>query len=300
MKAKIRNALVTWNNPPTKDWDDLVAMLNPAYMVGQLERGEAGTLHWQFAVQWQNPRSFAAIKKKDLPLAHFEEVRSWAAAVTYCQKADTRDSGPWEFGTRPTGGSGKAQAEDWETWYQLAAEGKFRKFPPKFKSSTWAIWSAFTARISNSSTKQMCAESGFWGAPGVGKSHFARQVLGAEGYYLSSTISGGTAIRARRSSSWRTLTRKRSSSFTTTSRFGRTAGVHWRDQGGAVAPIHRWLVVTSNYSIMDILNDLEDRQLRRPSLVGSCGLRCSAATRSRTGTPTRPSPPRLWPPSLNE
>ena len=66
MKAKIRNALVTWNNPPTKDWDDLVAMLNPAYMVGQLERGEAGTLHWQFAVQWQNPRSFAAIKK-DLP-----------------------------------------------------------------------------------------------------------------------------------------------------------------------------------------------------------------------------------------
>ena len=47
-----------------------------------------------------------------------------------------------------------------------------------------------------------------WGAPGVGKSHFARQVLGAEGYYLSSTISGGTAIRARRSSSWRTLTRE--------------------------------------------------------------------------------------------
>ena len=114
MKAKIRNALVTWNNPPTKDWDDLVAMLNPAYMVGQLERGEAGTLHWQFAVSGRTlgplPQS-----RKDLPLAHFEEVRSWAAAVTYCQKADTRDSGPWEFGTRPTGGSGKAQAEDWET-----------------------------------------------------------------------------------------------------------------------------------------------------------------------------------------
>ena len=31
MKAKIRNALVTWNNPPTKDWDELVAMLSPAY-----------------------------------------------------------------------------------------------------------------------------------------------------------------------------------------------------------------------------------------------------------------------------
>ena len=261
MKAKIRNALVTWNNPPTKDWDDLVAMLNPAYMVGQLERGEAGTLHWQFAVQWQNPRSFAAIKK-DLPLAHFEEVRSWAAAVTYCQKADTRDSGPWEFGTRPTGGSGKAQAEDWETWYQLAAEGKFKEIPAKIQIKHLGNLERIHRQNLKFIDQTDVRGVWIWGAPGVGKSHFARQVLGAEGYYLSSTISGGTAIRARRSSSWRTLTRKRSSSFTTTSRFGRTAGGSLARPRGAVAPIHRWLVVTSNYSIMDILKDLEDRQLR--------------------------------------
>ena len=49
--------MVTWNNPPTREWDDLVAMLNPAYMVGQLERGENGTLHWQFAIQWSHSRS---------------------------------------------------------------------------------------------------------------------------------------------------------------------------------------------------------------------------------------------------
>ena len=159
MKAKIRNALVTWNNPPTKDWDELVAMLSPAYMVGQLERGEAGTLHWQFAVQWQNPRSFAAIKK-DLPLAHFEEVKSWTAAVTLPEgrHQGLRTLGVWHkaYG-RLRQGTGRGL----ETWYQLAAEGKFLEIPPKFKSSTWAIWSAFTARISNSSTKQMCAESGF-------------------------------------------------------------------------------------------------------------------------------------------
>ena len=261
MKAKIRNALVTWNNPPTKDWDDLVAMLNPAYMVGQLERGEAGTLHWQFAVQWQNPRSFAAIKK-DLPLAHFEEVRSWAAAVTYCQKADTRDSGPWEFGTRPTGGSGKAQAEDWETWYQLAAEGKFKEIPAKIQIKHLGNLERIHRQNLKFIDQTDVRGVWIWGAPGVGKSHFARQVLGAEGYYLSSTISGGTAIRARRSSSWRTLTRKRSSSFTTTSRFGRTAGGSLARPRGRGCPIHRWLVVTSNYSIMDILKDLEDRQLR--------------------------------------
>ena len=76
MKAKIRNALVTWNNPPTKDWDELVAMLSPAYMVGQLERGEAGTLHWQFAVQWQNPRSFAAIKERTCPSLTLRRLRA--------------------------------------------------------------------------------------------------------------------------------------------------------------------------------------------------------------------------------
>ena len=182
MKAKIRNALVTWNNPPTKDWDDLVAMLNPAYMVGQLERGEAGTLHWQFAVQWQNPRSFAAIKK-DLPLAHFEEVRSWAAAVTYCQKADTRDSGPWEFGTRPTGGSGKAQAEDWETWYQLAAEGKFKEIPAKIQIKHLGNLERIHRQNLKFIDQTDVRGVWIWGAPGVGKSHFARQVLGAEGYY---------------------------------------------------------------------------------------------------------------------
>ena len=156
--------MVTWNNPPTREWDDLVAMLNPAYMVGQLERGENGTLHWQFAIQWSHSRSFAAIKK-DLPLAHFEEVRSWAAAVQYCQKEDSRDSGPWEYGNRPTGGFGKAQAEDWDTWYTLASEGRFKEIPPKFKLSTWATWNASTARTSSSSTKRMCVECGFGVSP---------------------------------------------------------------------------------------------------------------------------------------
>ena len=72
-------------------------------------------------------------------------------------------------------------------------------------------------------------------------------------------------------------------------------------KGGAVAPSHRWLVVTSNYSIADILADLEDRSYVRPSCAVSRGLRCSAATRSRHGMETtRSIHPRLWPPCLNE
>ena len=261
MKAKIRNAMVTWNNPPTREWDDLVAMLNPAYMVGQLERGENGTLHWQFAIQWSHSRSFAAIKK-DLPLAHFEEVRSWAAAVQYCQKEDSRDSGPWEYGNRPTGGFGKAQAEDWDTWYTLASEGRFKRFPPKFKLSTWATWNASTARTSSSSTKRMCVECGFGVSPvSVRATLPARcselRVLPKlnnkwwDGYQSQKVVIMEDVDKE-------------------TIKFLHHHLKIWSDRwgfigetkGGAVAPSHRWLVVTSNYSIADILADLEDRELR--------------------------------------
>ena len=298
MKAKIRNALVTWNNPPTKDWDDLVAMLNPAYMVGQLERGEAGTLHWQFAVQWQNPRSFAAIKK-DLPSLTLRrsELGRRSNLLPEGRHQGLRTLGVWHkaYG-RLRQGTGRGLGDLVPARRRGQVQGNSRQNSNQAPGQ----FGAHSPPESQIHRPNRCARS-----LDLGRSRSRQEPLCPPCWEprvttLSSTISGGMAIRARRSSSWRTLTRKRSSSFTTTSRFGRTAGVHWRDQGGAVAPIHRWLVVTSNYSIMDILKDLEDRQLREAITVGSCGLRCSAATRSRTGTPTRPSPPRLWPPSLNE
>ena len=300
MKAKIRNALVTWNNPPTKDWDDLVAMLNPAYMVGQLERGEAGTLHWQFAVQWQNPRSFAAIKK-DLPLAHFEEVRSWAAAVTYCQKADTRDSGPWEFGTRPTGGSGKAQAEDWETWYQLAAEGKFKEIPAKIQIKHLGNLERIHRQNLKFIDQTDVRGVWIWGAPGVGKSHFARQVLGAEGYYPKLNNKWWDGYQSQKVVIMEDVDKE-------TVKFLHHHLKIWADRwgfigetkGGAVAPIHRWLVVTSNYSIMDILKDLEDRQLREAITRRFMRFEMLSRDEIKNWDTYETVTPRLWPPSLNE
>lgn len=261
MKAKIRNALVTWNNPPTKDWDDLVAMLKPAYMVGQLERGESGTLHWQFAVQWQNPRSFAAIKK-DMPLAHFEEVRSWAAAVQYCQKEDSRQEGPWEYGTRPTGGSGKAQEEDWEVWYQLAAEGKFKEIPAKIQIKHLGNLERIHRQNLKFIDQTDVRGVWIWGAPGVGKSHFARQVLGQQGYYPKLNNKWWDGYQGQQICVMEDVDKE-------TIKFLHHHLKIWADRwgfigetkGGAVAPNHRWLVVTSNYSIMEILQDLEDRAL---------------------------------------
>ena len=262
MKAKIRNAMVTWNNPPTREWDDLVAMLNPAYMVGQLERGENGTLHWQFAIQWSHSRSFAAIKK-DLPLAHFEEVRSWAAAVQYCQKEDSRDSGPWEYGNRPTGGFGKAQAEDWDTWYTLASEGRFKEIPAKIQIKHLGNLERIHRQNLKFIDQTDVRGVWIWGKPGVGKSHFARQVLGAEGYYPKLNNKWWDGYQSQKVVIMEDVDKE-------TIKFLHHHLKIWSDRwgfigetkGGAVAPSHRWLVVTSNYSIADIPADLEDRELR--------------------------------------
>ena len=83
MKAKIRNAMVV-EQPAYPGVGRLGSHAESGLHGRPAKRGENGTLH-TVCHPVVALRSFAAIKK-DLPLAHFEEVRSWAAAVQYCQK----------------------------------------------------------------------------------------------------------------------------------------------------------------------------------------------------------------------
>ena len=164
--------------PAYPGWDDLVAMLNPAYMVGQLERGENGTLHWQFAIQWSLP--LLRCYQEGLASGTLRGGPVMGGSRQYCQKEDSRDSGPWEYGNRPTGGFGKAQAEDWDTWYTLASEGALRdsaKIQIKHLGNLERIHRQNLKFIDQTDVRGVW----IWGKPGVGKSHFARQVLGAEG-----------------------------------------------------------------------------------------------------------------------
>ena len=109
----------------------------------------------------------------------------------------------------------------------VAARVSSWKFPPKFKLSTWAIWSAFTAKISNSSTKQMCAESGFCALQEVGKIHFARQVLVAEGYYPTLNNKWWDGYQSQKVVIMEDVDKKQSSSFTTTLRFWVLGEAQW-------------------------------------------------------------------------
>lgn len=80
------------------------------YATGQLERAPStGRLHGQCFVQFyqqQRPSRFGAVLKLSGDRFHFERRRGTVReAIAYCQKEDTRVSGPFEFG-RASGGQG--------------------------------------------------------------------------------------------------------------------------------------------------------------------------------------------------
>jgi len=82
------------------------------YVNGQLEKGEEGTPHVQFFLNYKKPgKRLAALKKHD-PQAHFEPVGIDNGASDYCLKEATRLEGPWEFGLKPARKNVKGSTAD--------------------------------------------------------------------------------------------------------------------------------------------------------------------------------------------
>lgn len=92
---KHRSFIFTENNPERSlmDLREYVTSLDVQSFVGQAEKGESGTIHHQFCLQFRNPRSFKAVKQQ-FPRAHIEPAKDYRAAAEYCSKADTRVEEP--------------------------------------------------------------------------------------------------------------------------------------------------------------------------------------------------------------
>jgi len=105
------NWIFTWNNPDTElgpgIFRSLVDHKTARYVVYQLEQGGEGTNHYQGYIEFVGKKTLAAVKKL-LPQAHWEPRRGTAEeAKSYCQKAETRVSGPWELGVPKQENQGK-------------------------------------------------------------------------------------------------------------------------------------------------------------------------------------------------
>lgn len=75
--SKGRNWIATLNNPDVTPPEYLEAYMTThraTYVVGQLEKGEEGTAHLQFFVNFGDNRRLSAMKKIE-PRAHWEVAR---------------------------------------------------------------------------------------------------------------------------------------------------------------------------------------------------------------------------------
>jgi len=90
-------------NNPADDYDlqeVLRACQDVRFARGQLEVGEQGTRHWQWYMEFANPRSLSSVRKM-FPGAHIEDSFSPDAASEYCGKEETRVPDTFfEYGTR--------------------------------------------------------------------------------------------------------------------------------------------------------------------------------------------------------
>ncbi len=90
----------TWNNYTAASIAELQDyFVSAASYVFQEEKGESGTPHLQGYVGWKSKKSFTVLKKV-FPAVHWEKCKNKAAAISYCQKLDSRNGRMWYKGVR--------------------------------------------------------------------------------------------------------------------------------------------------------------------------------------------------------
>ncbi len=173
---KCRNWLLTLNNPGDLDLtqeylERIHLQMKARYTTGQLEKGEEGTPHIQFFMNFVNPTRPGSFKKFDTRI-HYEPVtRTPDIASGYCMKADTRLEGPFEFGVKPVRRNNKV---DWKEVLDNAKNGNIDAIPDDIIIKHYGN----LKRIQKDHMSFQDAPDlrGIWiyGQSGVGKSQYAR------------------------------------------------------------------------------------------------------------------------------
>ena len=91
-----------------------------------MEKGEEGTPHIQFFMNFVNATRSSVFKKYDKRIHFTRVMRTPEQAEIYCLKEETRVDGPWEYGTKPIRHNCKV---DWEMVYANAKKGALEAIP---------------------------------------------------------------------------------------------------------------------------------------------------------------------------
>lgn len=172
--SRSRSYVYTLNNY-TEEEESAVQGIPATYHVYGRETGDSGTPHLQGFIYFKLQKSLSAVKKL-IPRAHLEVARDVGCAIPYCKK----DGDYWEQGTAPIGAIGKkcTTAERAEKNKRLRTEplqdlvdsGEINiKEVPLLKKARTIL-----AQEGSALTALDTRGLWFYGPPGVGKSHKAR------------------------------------------------------------------------------------------------------------------------------
>lgn len=179
LRGQYRYWFCTINNPES-DWKQQIKDLEPTWAHGQLEKGETtSTTHIQAVLYYANPKRGNA----------FKDIPGWFKGVTksqvaerieaYCTKSATRLEGPFEHGKRPF-----SKSMDYGSVVELAKGGKYADIDPCMLVKHMGNIQKITSALAIASGSQNVRGVWIFGAPGIGKSHFARDTF--PGAYIKS------------------------------------------------------------------------------------------------------------------
>lgn len=121
---------ITINNPTASDDENLALAKQKGWkVIGQLEKGDNGTPHYQLLVKTPQVR-FSAIKKA-FPRAHIEVARNVEALEEYVQKDDTR------VGQLPTTEQYPSMTKLWDLFYEWSLTNHM--FDEEYRGEEWLI-----------------------------------------------------------------------------------------------------------------------------------------------------------------
>lgn len=180
MSVKATHWCITWNNPPTDFWDNLITWPKLNYATGCIEHGKNGTAHLQGYIEFKSQVRLSHIKKC-CKFLHAEPRRgTQQQAIDYCLKSG---NDPYVYGTPNRPG----KRNDLLHLYDQVACGKrdleILEDDPELYGRNYKIVDKFRSVLLDKEPHTPPIVSSIIGPSGIGKTRYVFDMYGSDQIY---------------------------------------------------------------------------------------------------------------------